>query len=85
LVNVTGSFALGFFLTLGMDRFPVAITTPLTVGLLGGFTTFSTFAWESLSMFGDDRALHATGYVLASVLGGLLAASIGRALADSVL
>jgi fluoride ion exporter CrcB/FEX len=35
-------------------------------------------------MFGDDRALHATGYVLASVLGGLLAASIGRALADSV-
>lgn len=47
------------------------------VGLLGGFTTFSAFAWESLHMLQRGNVLHAVGYVSASVLGGLAIAFAG--------
>lgn len=47
------------------------------VGLLGGFTTFSAFAWESVQLLQRGNVLHATGYVSASVLGGLAIAFAG--------
>lgn len=78
VVNTAGSFALGFLLTWGLARLPVAVTTPMAVGLLGGFTTFSAFAWEGLHMAGNGRPAHAAGYIMASVVGGLAAALLGR-------
>lgn len=84
LVNLAGSFALGFLLAWGLVRLPVAVTTPIAVGVLGGFTTFSTFAWEGISMAGNGRGAEAAGYVAVSVVGGLLAAILGR-LAGEVL
>ncbi len=83
-INIIGSFALGFVLSWGLGRWPVAVSTPIAVGLLGGFTTFSTFAWESMFMIGSGRQSEAIGYVLASVVGGVLAASVGHALASSL-
>jgi CrcB protein len=56
----------------------------VVVGLLGGFTTFSTFAWESTFMVGNGQTALAIGYVLASLVGGLLAASVGYALGGSL-
>ena len=50
------------------------------VGVLGGFTTFSAFGLESLALVQQGRILLATMYVLASVLGGLLAVWLGFAL-----
>ena len=47
-INVLGSFILGLFLTWALGRLPIALTTPVSVGVLGGFTTFSAFAWEGL-------------------------------------
>ena len=78
LVNLTGSFAIGFLFTWGLARYPPEVTTPIAVGLLGGFTTFSAFAWEGLFMAGTGRSVHAAVYVVASVVGGLLAAILGR-------
>ena len=85
LVNLSGALVLGFVLTWGLARLPVVISTPVAVGLLGGFTTFSTFAWEGLFMVGIGRNALAIGYVLASVIGGLLAALLGRLAGEALL
>lgn len=53
----------------------------LAVGVLGGFTTFSAFALETVELIGGGRIMPALGYVLASVVGGLLAFVAGHALA----
>jgi CrcB protein len=55
------------------------------VGLVGGFTTFSTFAWESLELIGSGRPWQATAYLLTSVSGGILAAVLGRLVAQELL
>jgi CrcB protein len=79
-VNIAGSFLIGLLASWAMGRWPTAVTTALTVGLLGGFTTFSAFAWEGLSLFRSGRAAVALGYLVASVVGGLVAAGAGYAL-----
>lgn len=49
----------------------------LATGICGGFTTFSTFSNETLSLLRDGQSLYAFGYVSASILLGLLATYIG--------
>lgn len=53
----------------------------LFVGVLGAFTTFSTFSLEALQLFRSGAVRAAVVYVLASNLGGLLAAAVGYGLA----
>lgn len=83
-INLSGAFALGLFLTLAIGRLSVAVATPVSVGVLGGFTTFSTFAWEGFSNARSGRTGVAMAYVSVSVVGGLLAAwggsELGRAI-----
>lgn len=71
-VNVLGSFLIGIFIALpvihGNDNRRVFLIT----GLLGGFTTFSAVAVESLQMSAQGALL----YVFASVISGTLAATI---------
>jgi fluoride exporter len=87
LVNVTGCFLLGMLLGVLGSRSPEPAWVPpfLGVGILGGYTTYSTFAVEIVVLV-DDRALWlAAGYLLASVAGGIAAvvagALIGRRVA----
>jgi CrcB protein len=82
-VNLVGSCAIGFVLTLAFERGLVAPATRLflVTGVLGGFTTFSAFSWETLVLVRDGQALAALGYVAGSVLGGFAAALLGAALA----
>ena len=82
-VNLAGSCAIGFVLTLAFERgyVPPALRLFLVTGVLGGFTTFSAFSWETLVLVRDGHTLAASGYVAGSVLGGLLAALAGSALA----
>ena len=76
-INLSGSFILGLFLTWALGRLPVTVTTPISVGILGGFTTFSTFAWEGLFLSRSGRTELALIYVLLSVVGGIFAAWVG--------
>lgn len=55
----------------------------LIVGVLGGFTTFSSFGWETLDLIQTNRAGTAIAYVLISVVVGLFAAWSGYAAAQS--
>jgi CrcB protein len=75
LVNLTGSFALGLLHGVG----PPAATI-LGVGFLGTFTTFSSFARDSVALVQLGRTGLALGYVLLSVVGAILAAAAGSAL-----
>jgi CrcB protein len=52
LVNLSGSFLLGLLLALSLERdlIPPGLRLFLGMGLLGGYTTFSTLSWESLAL-----------------------------------
>ena len=78
-INVSGALLLGFFLAVALGHVPVAVMTPLAVGLIGGFTTFSTFTWEAFTLGRTGRAELAVLYIAVSVCGGLVAASLGYA------
>jgi CrcB protein len=78
-INLSGAFILGLFLTLALGRVSADVMTPVAVGLLGGYTTFSTFAWESFTMGRSGRPVTAAIYIGVSVIGGLCAAGMGYA------
>lgn len=75
VTNVTGSTALVVLLVVLSHRFPhVHYARPfLGTGLLGGYTTFSTFSVEVVELARADRGWLALGYVGASIAGMLLA------------
>ena len=72
-VNLAGSFALGFLLTLVLGRFPVSneIRTFLTFGFLGGFTTFSALSYQSITLLESGLLFSAVASVAANVILGL--------------
>lgn len=77
-INVVGSFLLGAVVTAATARhWPADLRAALAVGLIGSFTTFSTFAWEGLTLGRDDRLVAASAYVALSVTLGLLAGAAG--------
>jgi CrcB protein len=82
-INLSGAFVLGLFLTLALGQLSVAVMTPIAIGVIGGFTTFSTFAWEGFTLARTGRPWVGGIYLVVSVLGGLVAAwtrySFGRA------
>lgn len=86
LINGAGCFALGFYLTLITERFTGRATVRLFVatGLLGAFTTFSTFSYETVHLFQHDQPVRALAYVAASLAGGLAAVVAGLATASSL-
>jgi fluoride exporter len=84
--NIAGSFAMGLFIVWLSAREPAcpALRAFLTVGLLGAFTTFSTFSLDVVTLYRDRTLMIAGTYLLASVIlsvGGLLAGlALGRQL-----
>jgi CrcB protein len=85
-VNLIGCFAIGVLAELSEARgFLDADSRAMIVaGVIGGFTTFSTFANETVSAVRDNALLIAAGNILLSVGLGLLAVLAGRALAHAV-
>lgn len=75
-VNVIGSFAIGFLWATQIDK--VSFVMPLVmIGVLGGFTTFSSFSLDVLRLVEAGRLGAAGAYVLASVTFSLLACYAG--------
>jgi CrcB protein len=86
LINVSGSFVLGFYLTLVTERFTGKSTTRLFVatGFLGAYTTFSTFSYETVQLVQGGDTLPALAYVAASLVAGLIAVLAGAAAAHAL-
>lgn len=78
-VNLLGCFAIGLLATLIPETRP-QLRAAVLVGVLGGFTTFSSFAWETHQLW-PARPLAATLYVLTSILAGLALAHLGSRVA----
>lgn len=87
LVNVLGSLVLGFIARLGAETtaFTPELRAGLTIGLCGGFTTMSTFAYESVALVGDGQYGRAGAYLVTTIVGSLIAVAAGAAVADKVL
>jgi CrcB protein len=84
-VNLIGTFALAAFLGSGADvRLGIGGTALVAAGLLGGFTTFSAFGYETLMMLRDERIVAAALYGAFSVIGGVAAAAVGYSVARAV-
>jgi CrcB protein len=84
-VNVSGSFVLGALLALALrENWSPGWRLFLGVGLLGGYTTFSTFSQETVGLLGDGSHRLALLYVLGNVILGILGAWLGIVAARSM-
>lgn len=79
VINVTGSFILGLFLTLATERFNVSphLRLAVAVGFVGAYTTFSTFEYETAKLIEDGDVTRALLNVVLSFVVGLLAVWLG--------
>ncbi len=84
LINLSGCFLLGLIGQLTLNRMLISsdMRMAISVGLLGGFTTFSSFGWETAKMLEGGEWLRASTYVSASVVAGLLLSVAGIRLAN---
>lgn len=85
LINISGSFAIGYLSTLfevdWRDRYGMALNAGVLTGVLGGYTTFSTMQLDAAKLAGKGRGVLAASYLVVSVAAGLAAALLGVALA----
>ena len=82
-VNILGCLLIGFVFIAAEERDMIARSTRLflTIGILGGFTTFSSFGYETLTLLRLGNIFPAALYVFASVVTGLAAVWLGGVLA----
>lgn len=82
VINVTGSLLLGLFIGLGAHHgLSTTAVDIVGAGFAGGFTTLSTWAWESIALAESDEWLGAMLNVAGSIAIGLIAAAAGLGLA----
>ena len=82
-VNVSGSFALGLFYALTAERTTLPgetqalIRALIGIGLIGGYTTFSAFSFETIRLLESGELTRAAASVLGNLMLGLAAAYLG--------
>ena len=83
VINVTGSFLIGLLMTILTERFKLDPNWRLllVVGFLGGYTTFSSFEWETYSSVREGDLWTGMLNVLSSVMLGYVAVTLGSMLA----
>jgi fluoride exporter len=83
LINLTGCFFLGLLGQLMLNRIIVSpeMRMAIAVGFFGGYTTFSSFGWETAKMLEAGEWLWATTYIAASVVFGVILSVAGIRLA----
>ena len=82
-VNIAGSFAMGLFITAAAHRGLTHLSPLVATGILGGFTTFSAFSLEAVTLYERGALGLAALYVLANVTLSIAALFVGMALARS--
>lgn len=86
VINVTGSFLLGLLYRYAAESAAVTpeVRAMLTIGICGGYTTFSTFSYETVRLLEDGEYTRALAYVGLSVVlsvgGAILGIAVGREL-----
>ena len=82
-VNLIGCFVIGVLAYLAEARgaFTVEARAFVFIGILGGFTTFSSFGNETINLFRDGENLNALANVGANVIFGLILVWLGRSVA----
>ncbi len=83
-VNLSGCFFLGLIAQYTFNHLAISPDwrTAITIGFFGGFTTFSSFGWETIKRAEDGEWARAVGYVAASVVFGLLLTFTGIRIAN---
>ena len=83
VINVTGCFGIGFLAVMVEERMVLGPGARLflMVGILGGYTTFSTFGYETIALLRESSFAAAAGNVLGQVALGLVAVGAGAAAA----
>jgi CrcB protein len=88
VVNITGCFVIGFIFTISTSEGRLFLS-PLTrnfitIGILGGYTTFSSFSWQTLTLAQSGQMWGAVANVLLSVVLCLVGVWLGAMLAGWV-
>ena len=88
IVNIVGSFVIGFFATLTAPDGRLLVSTNarqfVMIGLCGGYTTFSSFSLQTLNLIRDGEWLRATGNAALSVALCMLAVWLGHLAAAGI-
>jgi fluoride exporter len=83
-INLTGCFAMGFFVTFSLERLvtiPPEVRLMVTTGFLGAYTTFSTYGLESLTLLRDGNFTVTSFYWGGSAILGIISVQLGVILA----
>ena len=82
VINITGSFILGLFMTLATERYvlPPAVRLMVPIGFVGAYTTFSAFEYETFALMRTGSFLMALLNVVLSVVAGFVAVYLGARL-----
>ncbi|NJD91097.1 MAG: fluoride efflux transporter CrcB [Geobacter sp.] len=80
-VNIAGAFLIGFVMEFAIrsTHLSANLRTGITIGFLGGLTTFSTFSYETFRLLEDGKFMVAFGNVLVSIVACLIFTFLGIA------
>lgn len=86
IANITGGFALGLLMVFVLEVWPPHryLRPFLGVGVLGGYTTFSTYMLDTRTLLTDGHVASAMGYLLGTLIAGLVAVAAGVLLARTL-
>jgi fluoride exporter len=84
LINLTGSFLLGFMTNhvVSSNKLHPYLFTALTTGVIGSYTTFSTFCFETVHLLETGKYIFGFLYLIVSLFGGLFLAKAGMLLSE---
>ncbi len=82
-INLTGCLAMGFFFTIsqGITGYPTELDLLIRTGFLGSYTTFSTYGFDTLTLWRSKQKVATAFYWAGSAVFGLLAVILGIAIA----
>ncbi len=82
-INVTGCLAMGFFFTIskGIKSYPIELDLLIRTGFLGSYTTFSTYGFDTLTMWRSKQNIATAFYWAGSAILGVVAVFLGVAIA----